>query len=114
MKLSPDGKRAAGADYDRAGGNQDLWIYDIARGVPTRLTFDAGRDLYPAWSHDGATLYFTSNRKGVFSLFSKPSNGTGTEGLVFAGATTTSPTSVSPDGTWLLFERSGKDTGPDL
>jgi len=34
--------------------------------------------------------------------------------LIFADASTTSPTSVSPDGTWLLYERSGKDTGSDL
>jgi len=114
VRLSPDFKRAVVTDYDRAGGNQDLWIYDIDRAVPTRLTFDPGRDVYPAWSPDGATLYFSSDRNGSFSLFSKPSNGTGTEGLIVAGDTATFPTSVSPDRNWLLFERSKKDTGVDL
>jgi len=114
VRLSPDFKRAAVTDFDRAGGNQDLWIYDIDRGVPTRFTFDPGRDLYPAWSPDGATMYFSSSRSGVLSLFSKPSNGTGTEGLIVAGDTATFPTSVSPDGSWLLFERAAKDTGIDL
>ncbi len=42
-RLSPDGTRLAVAKTSR-NANADVWIYDIQRGVPTRLTFDEAVD----------------------------------------------------------------------
>ncbi len=103
VALSPDSKRVAVHIRDRSD-NEDLWIFDDARGLPTRFTFDPKRDREEVWSPDGAMIYFTSNRKGPFQdLYRKASNGTGTEELIFANGTNLVANSVSPDGNWLLF-----------
>ena len=113
IALSPDGKRVAADIVDRSG-NDDLWIYDVARGIPTRFTFDPKEDREPIWSPDGSTLYFSSNRKGNYDLFRKPSNGTGIEELLFADSVAKAPSSISPDGKLLLFRRTGEKTKNDI
>ena len=40
------------ADIVDASGNADLWIYDVARGLKTKLTFD------PAWRADGREIFY--------------------------------------------------------
>ena len=102
LELSPDGERLV-ADYSDRSGNDDLWIYDIARGVPTRFTFDPAQDRTPIWSPDGGVIYFRSNRRGVNDLFRKASNGAGAEELLLGDSAGKTPISVSPDGTLLLY-----------
>jgi DNA-binding winged helix-turn-helix (wHTH) protein/Tol biopolymer transport system component len=65
-RFSPDGKRVA---YDQImGENRDIWIYDIHRGVKTRIT--AGDSFYtgPVWSPDGKRIaygYMNQKSHGV-------------------------------------------------
>ncbi len=108
LELSPDQKSAA---VSFAG---DLWIYDTARGLPTRFTFDPKIDREPVWSPDGKTLYFSSDRKGAFNLYRKASNGTGTEELLLEDSQVKTPSSISPDGKFLLYHRSGEKTLTDM
>jgi hypothetical protein len=49
IQLSPDGKLLAATVQGRAPGTDDLWIYDTARGIPTRFTFDP-EDRGAVWS----------------------------------------------------------------
>ncbi len=46
--LSPDGRLVAITATE--GSNQDVWVYDIARGVRTRLSTDPEGDWRPVWS----------------------------------------------------------------
>jgi eukaryotic-like serine/threonine-protein kinase len=114
--LSPDGKSLAVSlrESSRINLPSDIWIYDIARGIPTRFTFDPALDGSPVWSPDGSTLYFESSRRGAPDLFRKTSNGAGAEELLLGDAIAKIPTSASPDGKLLLFERRGEQTGTDL
>ena len=112
VEISPDGKRAVTVGRDLTSSNTtDLWIYDLARGIPTRFTFDPKTDRDPVWSPDGATIYFASDRQGYFSLYRKPSNSAAEELLLQDSAHRPEvPSSVSPDGKLLLYTSSA--SGP--
>jgi hypothetical protein len=76
VTLSPDGRRAAATIVGGTPVNRDVWVIDVGRGVPSRLTFDPGADFYPIWSPDSGRVAFTSIRSGQASLRVKPANGT--------------------------------------
>ena len=86
---------------------------DLERNVPVRLTTDPAVDDFPVWSDDGRHVIFASNRKGVFDLYRRAVDGSGTDELLFESAGIKRPTDVSPDGTLLLFtdERAWVITG---
>ncbi|HSA92804.1 MAG TPA: hypothetical protein VLE48_07320, partial [Terriglobales bacterium] len=104
-RLSPDGRKVAGSVTDSNSGTLDLWIYDLARGVKTRLTFDPGQDDDPVWSPDGSTLVFDSTRKGAYDLYWKPANGAHPEELLYEDKAIKYATSWSSDGKYVLFDR---------
>jgi serine/threonine protein kinase len=99
FRLSPDRKSLAAAVGDRSGNS--IWIYDLARGVPTRLTTETVGSRTPVWSPDGKTVAFASNRKGHNDLYLRASNGSGADDLIFADGTEKIPTSWSSDGKFL-------------
>ncbi|HYL34321.1 MAG TPA: protein kinase [Bryobacteraceae bacterium] len=107
LELSPDGKYAATAINDSATRNPDVWIYDVARGLKTRFTFDPADERQPVWSPDARSVVFSSNRNGHFDLFQKHSSGVGNEELLFADGLEKFATSWSPDGKFLLFDARG-------
>ncbi len=112
VELLPDGKRVA--VYRTANGNQDVWLIDAARGVPTRFTFDAANDIRPVWSPDGSHVVFSSNRKGIFHLYWKLSSGAGADELLLASDQNKSPSDWSSDGRFLVFRSQDSQTGYDL
>jgi hypothetical protein len=57
---SPDGRQLAFAGSD--GGVSDLFLFDLGGGTTRRLTNDRFADLQPAWSPDGTSLVFVSDR----------------------------------------------------
>jgi Tol biopolymer transport system component len=65
--LSPDDKRVA-AEIAGADGRFDLWVVDVARGVPSRLTTDPANDRDPVWSPDSQELVYSSDASGDQNL----------------------------------------------
>jgi Tol biopolymer transport system component len=112
LSISPDGKRVAVSILD--GAKEDLWIYDVARALRTRFTFDSARTYSPIWSPDGTHIAFGSIRKGPGDLYQKASNGNGEEQVLVQDTLTKSPTSWSPDGKLILYNSFGGPTGDDL
>jgi eukaryotic-like serine/threonine-protein kinase len=106
LALSPDGKRVA---FDRADPEnfdiRNIWLYDFARGVTTRFTFDSEWDQYPTWSPDGSRIIFASRRNGYYDLYQKASNLAGEPELQLKSDNLNFATSWSPDGRFLLFFR---------
>jgi Tol biopolymer transport system component len=111
LALSPDGRRVAADEMDQAG-NPDIWVLDVARGVPTRFTFE-GKDNYPTWSPDGTQLVFGSMLIGGANLeiYRKDSSGTGKEELLLKPGL---PCDWSPDGRYLLYRVQEPKTRTDL
>ncbi|MFQ5930041.1 MAG: TolB family protein, partial [Acidobacteriota bacterium] len=101
-RLSPDGKRLAVDIND--SGNVDVWIYDLARKTPSRLTFDPARDWFPLWTSDGQRVVFRSARDGgQNNLFWKAADGTGPVKRLTTNPNGQYPQSFSPDGKQLVF-----------
>ena len=106
LEISPDETRVAYTSVDEeANASNDIWIYDLRRNVPTRLTFDPADEGGPLWSPDGQYVYFMSVRDGQFyNIYRKAANGLGDAELVYKTDTShVGPYSFTPDGTRLVF-----------
>ncbi len=101
--LSPDGKKVAVDIRDTRLDTQDIWFYDVARGLRTRFTFDSAPGAVPVWSPDGSRIIYCSKRKGPFDLYQRASNGAGTEEVLPESNLTKYPTSWSRDGRFVLY-----------
>jgi serine/threonine-protein kinase len=112
-RLSPDGDRLALSVL--RDGNWDLWVYDLERGVATRITFGSGYDADPVWSPDGRWLAFASDRENSMSVFRKRADGSGEAERLIDPEVLASPfpNSWSPDGRWLAVSPTGPG-GNDL
>ena len=73
--LSPDEKRVAVSRQDAQATNFDIWVLDLLRATPTRLTFDPTPDYMPTWSPDGSRIAFAGSRQGVMDLYQKLASG---------------------------------------
>jgi eukaryotic-like serine/threonine-protein kinase len=105
VSLSPDGSKLAITAAEPVTRNRDIWVYDLARGIKTRLTFSADLNVAPSWSPDGKVIAFMSDRGGLSHLFEKSSDGTGkTTPLLIDDANETN-SSFSSDGRYLIFVR---------
>jgi len=99
--LSPDGRRAA---VTVQGPNTDVWVFDIARGTTTRLTFQPGEDEVPAWTPDGRKVAYSADIEGKGrALMWKNADGSGAEEILWVGGSHTHLGSFSPDARFLAF-----------
>jgi len=100
--VSPDGRWLA---YDEIVENfrRRIWLRDLKRGVGSRFTLSEQRELAPLFSPDGQRLYFTRAKPGAAGaeVVSRPLAG-GEETVVVTGDATFVPSSISPDGRWLV------------
>jgi eukaryotic-like serine/threonine-protein kinase len=112
-EISPDGKRLLDNKPPQAGNTVDIWVYDLARGLPTRFTF--GDDAFASiWSPDGSGVVFNSRRKGHLDLYKKASSGAGAEEPLLADNFDKYPLSWSPDGRFILYRSAGASTDFNL
>jgi Tol biopolymer transport system component len=113
VQLSPDGKRVAVRILE-PGKASDIWVYDVARALRTRFTFDSVGVLTPLWSRDGSQIIFNSRRKGHLDLYQKPSSGAGSEELLLENNLDKYPMSWSADGKFILYVSAGGPSGAHL
>ena len=100
-RLSPDGSRLAVQIDD---GDKDIWVWDLAREMLTRVTTDPGLDQSPLWTPDGRGLIFTSQAGGVLgALFRQAADGTGIAERLTDSPVIRRATGFVPDGSAVLL-----------
>jgi Tol biopolymer transport system component len=92
-------------ETERQTGNIDIWLFDLARGIPTRFTFHEASDWDPVWSPDRSRIAFSSNRDGTFNLYLKDSSGAQPEERLQKSEVSERPCDWSPDGRFLMYVR---------
>ncbi len=105
-QLSPDGRRALVIVGDP---NNDIWVYELDRGVRTRLTTAAQVTVSPVWSPDGAQILFCSQERAQspleFRLTTMSSYGAGERKVFYRSKERVEPTDWSRDGRFVLVDR---------
>jgi Tol biopolymer transport system component len=94
--LSPDGHYLAVASDDEHNGKDYLRVYDLERGVSTRLG-DGIIQETPIWSHDGKRITYPTLRDGTYYLEETGADGSGPPRVLLKGARM-APTGWSADG----------------
>jgi Tol biopolymer transport system component len=112
-RVSRDGRVALAI---KDGASQDMSVYDPQRDTTTRLTSGGGMFLNPVWSPDGRYVVFGSMGGGIRWA---RADGAGQPQFLFSNNSLCPsscfqwPTSVTRDGTRLLFEQVG-GKGPQI
>jgi serine/threonine-protein kinase len=110
FQVSRDGKRVAiGVGNDK----DDIWISDLERQTFLRLTVD-GHNAGPVWSPDGKRIAYASTRGGHYGMYSKASDGSGSEDNLTTSENNQAPESWSPDGKMISFVEWKADDGGDI
>ena len=110
--ISSDGDKLAITMLNPSAGQNDIWVYDLARGIPTRLTFSHGSvNQEPVWSPDGKTIAFSSNRSGEYHLYEKAADGTGSTTPLVVDDAVETIASWSADGRYLIFDHFASQPG---
>jgi serine/threonine protein kinase/Tol biopolymer transport system component len=105
-QLSPDGRRALVILGDP---NNDVWVYELGRGLRTRLTTEAQVTVSPIWSPDSSQILFCSQKRSKepleFVLTIMPSDGAGEQRVLYRSKERIEPMDWSHDGRYVLVDR---------
>jgi len=106
--LSPDGQFLA---YVDAGvRDTDIWLRDLERETDQRLT--VGESAYgPLLTPDEEVVYYSRSARRIYA---RDTRGGERRVLVDGSGTYLTPSSITPDGEFLLFTWTQKETGQDI
>ncbi len=114
--LSPDQQRVI--VMGREGGAADVWVHELARPVKTRLTFELVNSA--RWTPSGEGIVFSARRERAhsnvsevanFDIFQLSADGAGEAELLVSLDGAEHPSSWTPDGKYLVYQRSASQTG---
>ena len=103
-RVSPDGKRVAVEVRDRL--REQIWIADLETRTASPLAVDSDLNVFAAWTPDGQSIVFRSNRDGIHGIYRQRSDGSERALLLSKRPGEPIPTAVSPDGVVLFAEGS--------
>ena len=110
-RFSPDGKRLA---FAKGTPDQDLWVWDLERNTPLRLSFLKNANTYPVWMPDGKGIIFRSTDTGAPGMYWIRSDGGGEPVRLSDGSREMNPWSVSPDGKLLAYSVGAENGAADI
>jgi Tol biopolymer transport system component len=105
LRVSPDGKKVAWAEYTVDKGTAGVWIHDLASHVSARLVFTDAFYSGTVWSPDGTHVAYASTKSGPFNMYVKALSGGEEEKSIHTSPDDERPRSWSPDGKYLVYDR---------
>jgi Tol biopolymer transport system component len=105
LRVSPDGKKVAWAEYTGDKATAGVWIHDLASHLSTRLAFTDAFYSGLAWTPDGTQVAYASTKSGPFNMYVKALSGGEEEKPIHASPDDERPRSWSPDGKYLVYDR---------
>jgi Tol biopolymer transport system component len=110
-RFSPDGARLAFSIGSGGGADDDVFVYDFASSVLTRLTF-SNTGISPIWSPDAKRVAYGSVVGGKEGVFAKAADGSGREEMLdsLVGGVEF-PTSWAQDGRSISVTRASPTVG---
>jgi eukaryotic-like serine/threonine-protein kinase len=103
VRISPDGGRAAVDIRNPQVGSSDIWVFDLVRGVSTRLHSDPNDEVMPVWSADGSKLFYRSDRGGPPDIYEIAVEVPGSEKPVLELPGVQQPEDASRDGRLIAY-----------
>jgi Tol biopolymer transport system component len=103
LRISPDGARAAVDIRDPQVGSSDIWVFDLNRGVSTRLHSDPTDEVLPVWSADGSRVFYRSDRKGPPDIYEMAVDVPGSEKPTLELPGVQQPEDASRDGRLIAY-----------
>jgi Tol biopolymer transport system component len=104
--LSPEGDRVIYTKIEPGGGDNRLWISNVAGGAPVPLTNGHAAAEFPgSWSQDGTWFAYISIEEGKANLAKVKTNGQGTPTMVKADVSydNNAVPVWSPGGDWIAL-----------
>ncbi|HVT04413.1 MAG TPA: protein kinase [Thermoanaerobaculia bacterium] len=114
LRLSADETKLVMLKLNPRKGAYDVYSRDLARGVETRLTAGLSNHRQPLWSRSGDRVFFSSDRDGMYDLYSVPDEGASTPSLILKSGEYKIPSDLSPDGRFLLVNNGSTNATIDL
>jgi eukaryotic-like serine/threonine-protein kinase len=103
VSLSPGGSRVAIDILDRSG-RSDVWLHDFNRDVTNKLTISPADDYGPIWTPNGQRVIYASGQGETYVLSEKSIAASGTTRELWKHrGFGLWPTSISPNGEFLVF-----------
>lgn len=116
LSLSADSKQLV---LVNAGNRSDLYVAALdgrgGLGHQRRLTLEGRNNIPSSWAPNGQTLFFYSDRNGIWNIFLQNLNERSAREFVVGPGEQTEPR-LSPDGSWVLYwdhvEKGGQTSAP--
>jgi eukaryotic-like serine/threonine-protein kinase len=101
--LSPDEKTLAVERVDPNTQDEDIWLIDMGRNLPSRFTSNPNNiSFLPVWSPNGDRIVFARARGAPPNLYQKVSSG-GSDELLLKSNLNSQPTDWSHDGEFVVY-----------
>ncbi|HUF66767.1 MAG TPA: protein kinase [Gemmatimonadaceae bacterium] len=98
-QLSPDGRWIA---LTITTPKRDVWLYEIARGILSRLTRAEAAAFNPVWAPDSRSIVYV-HENPVYDINRMPIDGSAASREVITSRWDKAPSSISPDGRLLAY-----------
>ncbi|MBI5835788.1 MAG: serine/threonine-protein kinase [Candidatus Eisenbacteria bacterium] len=114
-RFSPDGTKLV-LNSSHVGSNvSPLWMVDLRRGISSRFTFEGTFDSDGAWTPDGGRVIYGSARRKGREIYWRKADASGPEvRLAEVPNLFNDPSTVSPDGRFVVYRSLSGETGEDL